>query len=144
MTRLDQMLAWRSLDADGVAAMLGVDVGTRRPVKGYGALRNVDVLEDKGRGIRFFLDGDHVALIYIGSAGLPAGTDEGVLAGAAGTDGELLRSRQGKTATLHVAARAGMAWSESDGALGWLELFDSTTLEDYRRRIYREPPLFVQ
>lgn len=144
MTSLEQMVSWRDLDATKAAATLGVDVNSRHPVKGYGALRDVDVLDDKDRGVRFFLDGDRVALVYIGPSGLPPGADHRALVTAAGGEGELLRSRQAKTATLHVAAPAGMAWSEDDGAVGWVELFEPTTFDDYRKRIYQEPPAFVQ
>jgi hypothetical protein len=66
------------------------------------------------------------------------------LARIAGSDGETLRSRQGKSALMHVVADKGIAWSEDDGEVGFVELFPPTTLNGYQKTIYREPPKFIR
>jgi hypothetical protein len=143
VSTVPELLALRELDADAAAAFLGVDPSSPRAVAGYGSLKGMEVLESSERGIRFFLRGPSVVLVYIGGA-LTNGVDDAALVAEVGSSGEPLRSRQGKRAVLHVVPSSGVAWSELDGEVGWIELFPPTTMEDYRRDIYVEPPPFAQ
>jgi hypothetical protein len=108
------------------------------PVTGYQQLTEVELVAAPG-GARIYRRGPDLALVYLGARSLPAGLSAATIADALGTQGEELSSRQGKTALLHVVAERGVAWSEDDDELGFVELFPATDLDDYRSRIYREP-----
>jgi hypothetical protein len=58
--------------------------------------------------------------------------------------GEQLRSSAGKRATVHVQADRGLAVTEEDGDVRYVEVFPPTTFDDYRDRIYKPPPRFVE
>lgn len=141
---LEELLALRDHDAAGAAAHVGAGPDARKRVTGYQGLRDVDVIDSPEPGIRFVLDGDEVVLVYVGRAGLPEGLTNDQIAAVAGSDGTRLRSRQGKRAWLHVVADAGLAWSELDGQVAFLEAFQPTTLADYMDRIWVEPGPFIQ
>jgi hypothetical protein len=143
VTTLDDLLSLAGADLETAAKTTGASLDQREEVTGYQGLADLDVI-DAAPGIRIFLRGDDVVLIYVGEAGLPAGVDDAALQAALGSDGENLRSRQGKLAELHVVAARGVAWSEVDGEVGFVEVFPPTTLEAYQRDIYLEPPVFKQ
>ena len=139
--RVDELVKLRYLDLAGAQALVGEGVG-RTPITGYGRLRGVEALTSRERAIQVVLRDDEVRLVYLGAAGLGELTAED-LEGRFGS-GDTLRSRQGRRAWLHVVAPEGVAWSEQDGQLGFVELFPPTTLESYRSDIYEEPPSFRQ
>ncbi len=141
MSSLDDLLALRDLSVEQAKGYLGGVSLT--PITGYGALRDVEALTAKERGLRFVIQDQKVRLVYVGAAALPTGMDNGTLVATFGT-GEVLRSRQGRRAELHVVPTAGIAWSEEDGVIGYLELFDPTTFDRYREEIYEEPMPFRQ
>jgi hypothetical protein len=58
--------------------------------------------------------------------------------------GERLRSSAGKRATVHVQADRGLAVTEEDGEVRYVEVFPPTTFDDYRERIYKPPLKFVE
>lgn len=143
MTTLDELTRLPGASLDTVASITGADPDHRESVTGYQRLTNVDVIDTSG-GARIFLRGQEVVLVYVGTDALPAGTDHQALARVAGSDGETLRSRQGKRALMHVVADKGLAWSEDGGEVGFVELFPPTTLDGYRKEIYRKPPKFIR
>ncbi len=143
MTPLDELVGLRDLDVEQAMAYLGTD-DKPVPITGHGALRDVDALTSKERGVQFVFDRDGVLrLVYLGARAVPPQVDHAALVAELGT-GEVLRSRQGRRAELHVVAPAGIAWSEEEGELGFLELFPPTTFDRYRDEIYEEPPAFRQ
>src|SRR5262245_19384758 len=73
----------------------------------------------------FYFEGDRQAMLY---AGDPEGADPDALAAALGDGGHELRSRAGKRAVLRVWPEQGVAFSEEDGAVDFLEVFAPTTL----------------
>ena len=141
MTTLEDWTHLSGASLDEVASATGADLTQRESVTGYQRLKDLDVIDTTG-GARIFLRDDDVVLIYVGEIALPSGTDHDALVKAAGSHGETLRSRQGKSALMHVVADRGVAWSEDGGEVGFLELFPPTTIDRYRRTIYREPPKF--
>lgn len=141
MTSLDELGRLPGAPLDVVASATGADTHQRESVTGYQRLADLDVIDAPG-GERIFLRGDDVVLIYVGEDWLPTGTDHQALVRVAGSDGEELRSRQGKSALMHVVADKGLAWSEDGGEVGFVELFPPTTIDGYRKTIYREPPKF--
>ena len=123
------------------ATALGADPDDREEVDGYEALTDLDVIAAPG-GARIYLRGEDVVMIYVGRGALPDSTDADALEAAVGSAGKELRSRQGKRAHIHVVAKQGVAWSELDGTVGFLELFPPTTFKDYQATIYAEPAPF--
>jgi hypothetical protein len=89
----------------------------------------------------FYFDGERQAMLY---AGDPEGVAPEELAGELGPDGHELRSRAGKRAVLRVWPEQGVAFSEENGAVDFLEVFAPTTLEDYQARIYEDPGTFTR
>jgi hypothetical protein len=89
----------------------------------------------------FYFDGERQVMLY---AGEPAGADPDELAAALGPGGHELRSRAGKRAVLRVWPQRGVAFSEENGAVDFLEIFEPTTLEDYEARIYEDPGPFIR
>lgn len=141
MTTLKELTQLSGASLAEVASVTGADTGQRESVTGYERLKDLDVIDAPG-GARIFLRGEGVVLMYLGEGALPAGTDHQTLVEAAGSDGETLRSRQGKSAVMHVVPDQGVAWSEDGGAVGFVEVFPPTTIDRYRKTIYREPPKF--
>ncbi|WP_028051180.1 hypothetical protein [Cellulomonas sp. URHD0024] len=138
MKSLDELLDLRGADLTSVAAALDVDPGQREGITGYQGLEDVDAI-DAPDGTRIIARGDALVLVYVGRAALPAGLTSAALVDAVGSAGKALRSRQGKQAQLHVVAKKGIAWSESDGEVGFVEIFPPTSFDDYTRDIYVEP-----
>jgi|GEM_PF-5131125 len=124
-----------------VAALTGADTTAREEVTHYQSLHDLEVIPTAGKAW-IYVRGEQVKVIYFGELALPAGLKSDTLRDALGSDGESLRSRQGKRANLHVVAARGIAWSELDGQVGFVEVFPPTTLKAYRKEIYGEPPLF--
>lgn len=140
---VEDLLALAGASLDVVSIAVGADPGARESVTGYESLKRVDLLVGSD-GARVFLRGEDVALIYIGEDSLPQGVDHDALVAELGTDGAELRSRQGKSALMHVVADKGVAWSEDGGHVGFLEIFPPTTLKEYQKRIYRKPAKFIR
>lgn len=138
-----ELLALRGADLAGAAEALRADPSRRQPIAGYQGLADLDAI-DAPAGARLFARAGELVLIYLGPDALPPQLSDEDLAAAIGSSGEQLPSRQGKNATLHVAAEQGIAWSEEDGRIAFVEVFPPMTGEDYLRRVYLEPPAFIQ
>ena len=143
MITLGELDAIRDMDANGAARFLERPLDARRPGR-YGSLTDVDVLDSKQLGVRFFLTGSRLVLAYLSGDALADDVTADTLSSRAGGSTERLRSRQGKRASLHVAAESGLAWSTLDDRVGWVEVFPPMTNERYREQIYAEPPAFIQ
>ncbi|MXG88982.1 hypothetical protein [Nocardioides flavescens] len=137
MTDLTTLLGLGTADLDTVRTVLAAQDATPEPVSGYQSLTDVEVIDAPG-GERIFVRDGEVQLVYVGTAALGDLTAE-ELEQVLGADEETLGSRQGRHAELHVVAGRGVAWSEEDGEVGFVELFPPTTTDDYRTRIYRQP-----
>jgi hypothetical protein len=105
---------------------------------GYGAMRGLEML-DTPDGILFFRDGELV-VAHVPDPSLSS--DE--LARFTADDVPRLRSRAGKHASVHVRADEGLAVTEEDGRVRFVEVFPPTTFDDYRDRIHTPPPKFVE
>jgi hypothetical protein len=88
-----------------------------------------------------YFDGDRQVMVY---AGDPEGADPDALAAQLGPGGHELRSRAGKRAVQRVWPEQGVAFSEEDGAVDFLEVFEPTTLAEYQARIYEDPGEFIR
>jgi hypothetical protein len=140
---LETLLKLPGAPLDKVAALTGADPANREEVTHYQALHDLEVIPTPGKAW-IYVRGDAVKVIYFGELALPRGLRSDTLRDALGSDGEELRSRQGKRATLHVVAERGVAWSEEDGNVGFVEVFPPTTLDAYRTEIYGKSPRFLR
>lgn len=138
---LEELLKLAGASLADAATALEADPDDREEVDGYEGLTDLDVIEAPG-GARIYLRGKDVVMIYVGRRALPEGTNAHAVEAVVGSAGEELRSRQGKRAHIHVVAKRGVAWSELDGTVGFIELFPPTTFKDYQATIYAEPAAF--
>jgi hypothetical protein len=143
MTTLDELLALRGGDLAKVAEAIGADPSKREEVTGYQSLTDVEAIEAPD-GVTIYARGDDVMLVYAGRATLPEGLTSDEISAAVGSEGEELRSRQGKTANMHVVADQGIAWSEKGGQVAFVEIFPATDLDTYQSTIYRDPGPFIR
>ena len=145
MSSLGEIFALREYDVAQAAAYLGLRPEDRQSWGRYGRLEGLDVLKSETRpGIRFYLQGDEVALVTVGRAALPKDLSDKELEAAASVEPQKRRSRQAKAATLKIAAEDGFAWSSVRGEIGWIELFAPRSFERFLEEIYEEPPKFIQ
>jgi hypothetical protein len=105
---------------------------------GYGSMRGLDMVDSPG-AILFFRDG----ALAVAHVPAPSLTDA-ELARFTGEEVPSLRSRAGKHARVHVRADEGLAVTEEDGRVRYVEVFPPTTFDDYRDRIHTPPPPFVE
>ena len=87
----------------------------------------------------FFRDGQLV-VAHLPDPDLPPAA----VAELVGDDPPRLRSRAGKHAWALVRAEEGVAVTEDDGRIRFVEVFPPTTFDDYRDRIHAPPPHFVE
>ncbi|MBO9701896.1 MAG: hypothetical protein J7604_16935 [Sporocytophaga sp.] len=85
----------------------------------------------------FYFDGDKLAMIYISDEDRLRNMSFDSIKSAYGS-GHRLSSRAGKTSNLYVYAELGFAVSVTHGQIDFIEIFPSTTLEDYKSRIHKE------
>lgn len=141
MITLEVLLALPGAMFDDAVELVQADRTDRRQVTKYQGLTDLEAVSNDD-GARIFLRRDEVSLVYVGRQALSDEIDHDALVEALGTEGRELRSRQGKAALLHVVADRGIAWSEEDGEIGFVELFPPSTFEEYEDEIYVEPPPF--
>jgi hypothetical protein len=96
----------------------------------------------------FYAPASHPAVFYLRDDRLVVGQlaepDEDGARALVGPDAPRLRSIAGKRAWVHVGAPEGVAVTELDGDVLYVEVFPPTTFEDYRDRIHTPPPHFIE
>jgi hypothetical protein len=104
----------------------------------YGPIGGLTMLHaDDGS---FYFEGERLVVARL-SPGAEAATEAQRLVGA---DALRLRSSVAKRAWVLVSAPDGVAVTEEDGDVVFVEVFAPTTLENYRQRIYVVPEKFVE
>jgi len=141
VSTLDELLSLGGLNVDEAQELLGESAGPT-PIAGYQAMQDVEAISSKQRGLMFIVRDGSVVLVYAGPTAVE-GIRPDELSERFGT-GTPLRSRQGRMATLHVVADRGVAWSEENYELGFVELFPPTTIDAYKTEVYLEPPAVNQ
>jgi len=133
---------------------LGLSPGTVQQLPGttaapvgddeYGQMTDLTSLEvsEPFSGTLYFQDGV-VTLVLVSERRL-ARTSPADLSGLYGEGAARLRSRAGKRAHLWVWADQGIACSVQDETVHFLEVFPPCSLDEYKTRIYREPPRFTR
>lgn len=142
---LEAIIALRELSAAAIFERLGVPPYAADEHRAYERLSDVThVHRAEAHPAHFYLRGVELVMVYIGDADFLAALSLDALREQLGGEGVTLRSRQGKRAHQHVWAEQGVACSELDGALGFLEVFPPISHERYLETIYDEPPAFIR
>ena len=92
----------------------------------------------------FYVRGDDVEVVYIGNPDFLRALTPAAIHKELGGDGVRLRSRAGKTANQYVYPEAGFAYSETHGALDFVEIFRPMSIDAYRATIYEDPGEFTK
>jgi hypothetical protein len=131
---LDDLLALRDATEAQVRARLGdADVGTD---VGYGHLTGLTRISGGDGPSFYFRDGR----LVVARLSEPGDEASALVPG----DAPRLRSSAGKRAIARVDAAAGVAVTEEDGDVRYVEVFPPTTFEAYRDELHRPPPHFVE
>ncbi len=85
----------------------------------------------------FYFDGDRLAMIYISDEDRLKNMSFEKIKSDYGS-GHRLSSRAGKTSNLMVYPEKGFAVSVTHGEIDFIEIFPSTTLDDYKSRIHKD------
>ncbi len=144
----DQLKTWMAL-RDQSQAQIQTWLGSaarNRPNSAYQNLSGVTELHNAAvhPGWFYFTPDGKFALLYVGDAAALQGLSAAALHATFGKPADELRSRAGKTATHNVYPEAGLAFTEQDGKVALLEIFPTTTLADYKARIYLDPGAFTR
>lgn len=92
----------------------------------------------------FFLRGDQLVMVYIGNQTFLSQLKPDAVAKELGGPGKELPSRVAKSATQHVYADKGFAFSEEDGALAFVEIFPPMPHERYLETVYETVTPFTK
>jgi hypothetical protein len=143
---LERWLALRNTTQAEALAQLGPAPDEATTDDHYGSMHGLTALSAPviQAGTIYFRDGQFV-LFYIEDLDEElAQLTPKFLQRYLGGEGEKLRSRAGKRSWQHVYPERGVAFSACDDEVEFLEIFPPTTLEEYRRTLYQEPPQFVR
>lgn len=114
------------------------------PESDYEALE--DVLELRNDAVfpgSVYLRDGRVELVYLPRAAV-GGLTRDELEGEFESEAVRLRSRAGKKASMYVRPKEGIAYSADQHRVHFIEVFPPCDLEEYKRRIYVEPPKFIR
>lgn len=134
---LSELLSLRDASLSDLQARLGpADV---HPDAGYGQMTGLTRVRAPAShpGVFYFRDGGPVVARL-------ADPDANAARELVGDDAPRLRSPAGKRAWVSVRADEGVAVTELEGDVVYVEVFPPTTFEDYRDRIHRPAPHFVE
>ena len=140
---LDELLALRGLSRAELERRLEAGAGHEERAVEYQSLTGVDRVHTPSHPADFYFRGDALVMIHVSKDPLAELTPES-LEERFGGPGEVLRSRYGRRAKLHVYPERGVAFVDNRGTVAALEVFPPTTLERYRDEIWWEPPAFVR
>jgi hypothetical protein len=142
---LEECLALRELPMDVVKERLSISdqhidhEGNYEKLKGLTEFRNAAAHP----GFFYYRDGVFV-LLYIGAAEELDQIDPESLEKTLGEPADKLRSRAGKHFIHNVYPEQGIAFSSDGSDLRILEIFPPTTLDAYRKEIYKKPRRFIR
>lgn len=137
---LEDLLALRELSRGQVQDRFGIDETGVDADVAYEGLGGVDCLyEPSAFPGHFFFRGDALAMIYIPRSAL-TDADPDELRRALGEPAATLSSRTGEDSSLLVYPDQGVAFATDGEHVEIVEVFPPATLDDYRTRIYKEPP----
>ena len=134
-------MALRDASLAQVRAELGAEHAELVADAGYGQMEGLTMLHapEAHPGIFFFREG-RLAVLRVEDPDVDGGDLLARVAGGAPT----LRSPVAKRARVHVRAEDGLAVADEGGRVRYVEIFPPTTFEDYRSRIHRPAPKFIE
>ncbi len=142
---VESLLALRGLGRRELMALLHLAPGDVRADGAYQRLQHVALLHNGAiYPGHFYVRGDRLEVAYVGDASFLSGLTAAAIRRELGGAGARLRSRAGKAANQYVYADRGFAYSETDGAVDFVEIFPPMSLEQYRAKIYEEPGVFTK
>ena len=151
MNKLDKpadvksLLALRALRRSDLLAQLQLAPGDVKHDVSYQKLKGVARLHNGAvYPAHFYVRGDELAVVYIGDHDFLSALSPAAIKNELGGDGTRLRSRAGKTSNQYVYPESGFAYSETGGALDFVELFAPMSLDAYREHIYEDPGAFTK
>ena len=133
------LIALRELARPQLMALLRLAPADVEQHAAYQKLRDVARLTNAAvYPAHFFVRGDQLQLVYVGDAELLRTLTPAAIRRALGGSGVALRSRAGKRSNQYVYPGLGFAYSETDDAIDFVEVFRPMSLADYRARIYED------
>lgn len=134
---VSSLLLLRNLTREAVMTLYGVQPEHIREDSSYEALDNLtEIHVPEKHPAYFFFRGDELVVVYIGDESFLSELQPSSIEAALGKTRERLTSRAGRMASHWVYPRFGFAYSEDQGAVAFVELFQPTTMEGYLS-IYR-------
>lgn len=115
--------------------------------RAYEKMKNLTLVRNtKADPAYFYFKGKKLAMIYLGDGQVVSNLTDHYLRTKLGNPKEtnILRSRAGKSANHIVYAEKGIAFSEENGKILFIEIFPATTHQTYLNSIYKTPNLFIK
>ncbi len=137
-SEMEELLGYRKYDFTSLVEEFGIkDNDIDKEVsyiklKDLSRVHNPDTLPG-----HFYFKGDKLAMIYINDENRLANMSFKKITSEYG-EGHRLSSRAGKTSNLYVYPEKGFAISVTRGQMDFIEIFPSTTLDDYKDRIHED------
>lgn len=142
---LSPLLTFRHLSRDELVRRLRIKPVHIDEDRAYERLTGVAHLHNpEVSPAHFYADDTRIVMIYVSDQSILSETTSRTLTDALGDSDAVLRSRQCKRCNLHVYPNRGIAFSSDGDDIGFLEIFQPMTLEEYKQTIYREPPNFTK
>lgn len=141
---LAEWMAWRDISREELLRRLTSTESSIGHGFRYGHTSGLDLISvDSYCPAQFYLEGEKVVLIYVGSDEDLARLKPEELAELFPPEARLA-SREHTNFRHYVNAGAGIAWSATSDEVALLELFHPTTVEQYKARFYEEPGPFIK
>jgi len=136
--KMEELLKYRKYDYPSLVKEFGIKDSEIEKGVSYIKLQGVTRIyrPDTLPGY-FYFDGDKLVMIYINDEKRLGNISFNKITSDYG-QGHRLSSRAGKTSNLYVYPEKGFAVSVTHGQIDFIELFPSTTLDDYKSRIHKE------
>ena len=136
---------WLGLSEAEVRQRLATEGGEVDPDRRYEGLEHVTHYYNPSVSpARVYVSDGRVQMVYVPSGAAVAETTPSEIDAQIGGRGHRLRSRTGKTANQYVQAERGVAYSEDEGRVQFVEIFPPRSLEAYLKDIYRDPGPFTR
>ena len=144
-TDVRSLLALRELSRQELMSLLHLAPGDVREDVAYQKLHGVARLHNAAiYPGHFYVRGDRLEVVYVGNASFLSGLAPAAIRQELGGAGVRLGSRAGKTANQYVYADKGFAYSETDGAVDFVEVFAPMSMDEYRAKIYEDVGPFTK
>jgi hypothetical protein len=137
-SEMEELLNYRKYDYPSLVKEFGINDSEIDKEVGYIKLKGLSRVhkEDVLPGY-FYFEGDKLVMIYVNDESRLGNISFKKITTDYG-NGHRLSSRAGKTSNLYVYPEKGFAISVTHGQIDFIEIFPSTTLDDYKDRIHED------